>query len=134
MKKIGDDEARLQKSLKQLIVQENELRALHVNGMISIRDYYDEVDRIRSEIAEIDTALGDYRIKNLKKSDYQVIETFEEEKVQKFLRKVIVSHHTVTFIFINGAEIMRPYTNGPAGNQKGWLDRKADKEIAKQWQ
>ena len=45
-------------------------------------------------------------------------------KVEKFITKVIVRKGTVTFVFYNGVEITKPFTNGPAGNQKGWMQKK----------
>ena len=54
----------------------------------------------------------------------------DPEKVEKFITKVIVRRWTVTFVFYNGVEITRAYTNGPSGNQAGW---KQKKEVAA-WQ
>ena len=49
-------------------------------------------------------------------------------EVEKFIDKVIIHKCVVTFIFINGVSISRPYTNGKSGNKIGWLDRKKEKE------
>lgn len=59
-----------------------------------------------------------------------IITEFDPEKVEKFITKVIVRRWTVTFVFYNGVEITRAYTNGPSGNQVGW---KQKREVAA-WQ
>lgn len=53
-----------------------------------------------------------------------IITEFDPEKVEKFITKVIVRRWTVTFVFYNGVEITRAYTNGPSGNQVGWKQKK----------
>ena len=63
-------------------------------------------------------------------NDITIITEFDPEKVEKFITKVIVQRWTVTFVFYNGVEITRAYTNGPSGNQVGW---KQKKEVAA-WQ
>ena len=48
-----------------------------------------------------------------------------EEKLKKFITKVIVLKGTVTFVFYNGVEISRSYSNGKPGNTKGWNKKEA---------
>ena len=45
---------------------------------------------------------------------------FDEEKMKKFITKVVVTRWLVTFVFYNGVRISREYTNGQAGNKPGW--------------
>ena len=59
-------------------------------------------------------------MRSIKQSDYVEIKEFDESKVDKFLDKAIIDNYTVTFRFVNGVEITKPYTNGKPGNKKGW--------------
>lgn len=86
--------------------------------------------RIKAQIEELNTKINEQRGKIVRESDFTIITEFDPEKVEKFITKVIVRRWTVTFVFYNGVEITRAYTNGPSGNQVGW---KQKKEIAA-WQ
>ena len=65
------------------------------------------------------------RGKAVRESDYRCITEFNEEKVRKFITKVIVSKNTVTFVFYNGVSISREYSNGQPGNKPGWNKKEA---------
>ena len=54
------------------------------------------------------------------KKDMIKIKEFDESKVDKFIKQIIINQYTVEFIFINGISIKKEYTNGKAGNKKGW--------------
>lgn len=114
--------------LQRLLSQEQELTALKVNGMISIEAYNKEITKIRAEIDIVKNEILTYNLHDIKKSDFKPINEFNEEKVEKFIDKVTVHKWVVTFTFINGVSISRPFTNGPSGNQVGWLDRKKERE------
>ena len=114
--------------LQWLLSQEQELTALKVNGMIGIEAYNKEILNIRAEIDNVKKSILELDLKDINKSDFKPISEFSEEKVEKFIDKVIIHKCVVTFIFINGVSISRPYTNGKSGNKIGWLDRKKEKE------
>ncbi len=114
--------------LQLLLAQEQELTALKVNRMINPQSYHQEVTIIREEVKRVKSEILKYNSNDLKKSDFRQITEFNEEKVEKFIDKVIIHKWVVTFIFINGVSISRPYTNGKAGNKSGWLEHKKDKE------
>lgn len=119
---------RVKQELQQLLSQEQELIALKVNGMVSIEAYNKEVTAVRAEIDRVKSEILKYSLYDIRKSDFKQITEFDEEKVDKFIDKVTIHKGVVTFTFINGVSISRPYTNGPSGNQVGWLDRKKEKE------
>lgn len=115
--------------LQRLLSQEQELTALKVNGMVGIESYNKEVATIRAEIDKVKNEILKYNLHDIKKSDFRPITEFSEEKVEKFIDKVTIHKWVVTFTFINGVSISRPFTNGPSGNQVGWLDRKKEREL-----
>ena len=127
----GIDTQQMQKQLSALIAEEQELTGLKVNKLIEISAYNEEVKVIRTQIAEKRAEIEKLRAKAPSKKDYTVITEFDEEKVNKFIDKVTMHKGVVTFIFMNGVSLSRPYTNGPSGNQVGWQDKKLKKEEAK---
>ena len=118
---------KLHDKLNKLLAQGQELNALRINRLINSDDYKSEHRSILSEIEKIKTELDEYKVRSLTKKDYTPITEFSEEKAAKFITKVTVKQNTVTFVFINGVKISRPYTNGTPGNSKGWLNRKENK-------
>ncbi len=120
----GDITCVLKAELQRLLEQERELVALRINRMIDLNDYNGEIEEIRGSIETVKAELSKHEMNSLKRSDYKKIQQFNEEKVEKFIDRVIIRNGVVTFRFINGVEISRPYTNGQAGNQKGWMDKR----------
>lgn len=53
---------------------------------------------------------------------------FDEDRMQRFLKKVIIKDWVVTFIFYNNVGISKTYTNGKSGNQPGWKDKLKQEE------
>ena len=96
--------------------------------MIENIDYDKEIKEIHQEIEEINNALLKYSLKNITKKDLQTISIFDEDKVDKFINKVIITRYKVKFIFINGIELEKEYSNGQSGNKKGWNLNKQRKE------
>lgn len=113
----------IKKRIEELIAEETELNALRVNHLIEISDYNYEVEKVRDEIKENTQELNRYLMRGVTKSDFVKIDEFDENKVNKFIEKIIIDNYQVTFCFTNGISISRKYTNGPSGNQKGWKNR-----------
>ena len=59
------------------------------------------------------------------RSNLLELKEFDEEKMKKFITKVVVTRWLVTFVFYNGVRISRTYTNGQAGNKPGWNKKEA---------
>ena len=97
-----------------------ELSRLALNGLISASDYNKEKDALSNKLLELKIKKSKIRPSAMSESDFAIIDRFDENKVNKFITKVIINKNMVTFVFYNGAKLSRPYTNGQAGNQKGW--------------
>lgn len=128
-KRYGTEENQLERELKKLNDDENELMALAVKGLIGKKD----LDTDRAEIAKarrsIESKIREYRQAHLKKEDLKPITECDEELVGRMLRQITIQDWVVMFEFYNGVKISRQYTNGPSGNQKGWKEKKMLKEA-----
>ena len=54
------------------------------------------------------------------------IECFNGDMVREYLTRAVMRVGTVTFEFVNGCTITKPYTNGRGGNKKGWSVRRGE--------
>ncbi len=97
--------------LTLLAEEEQRLVKMKVNYLLTIADFNKEVAKIRVRIKELKIKLDEYKIKDISRKDYEFIEEFSEEKMQKFLRKIIIHKNIVTFEFVNGNQISKAYTN-----------------------
>lgn len=120
----------LQSVAAELRKEESDLAELLMQRLIPESAFRTEQRRIKAQIAELTAKINEQRGKTVRESDFTIITEFDPEKVEKFITKVIVRKWTVTFVFYNGVEITKEYTNGPSGNQVGW---KHKKEVAA-WQ
>lgn len=121
---VSDVEQEHKEELENYIKQEIDLKALKVNHLIELEDYEKESKKVREQIKEINIKLSELAIRGVREEDYNPIMTFDEDKVNKFIEKVVILDNTMTFIFTNGVEITKTYSNGIAGNSKGWKERK----------
>lgn len=120
----GHDTAALQSVVAELRKEESDLAELLMQRLITESAFRAEQRRIKAQIEELNTKINEQRGKIVRESDFTIITEFDPEKVEKFITKVIVRRWTVTFVFYNGVEITRAYTNGPSGNQVGWKQKK----------
>ena len=135
LKGEGDTLAELNQQLAWLLEQERELNALKVNRMIEIADYNTEWKAVKAQIDDINKQIEKQSIRKLTKADLIPITEYDEGKVEMFLDYAVMTPKKITFVFINGVEISREYTNGASGNAKGWYDRRMarlamEKEVA----
>ena len=131
----GDSLLALNQQLAWLLEQERELNALKVNRMIEIADYNAEWKAVKAQIDDINKQIEKQSIQKLTKTDLVPITEYDESKVETFLDYAVMTPKKITFIFINGVEISREYTNGASGNAKGWYGRRMarlarEKEVA----
>lgn len=124
----GIAEQNLKDRLSQLLSQEQELNALKVNRLIELSEYRVEMDKIKQEIQTQKNEIAKMQTRKIAKFEYTQITEFDESKVEKFIDKVTIYPGVVTFTFINGASLSRPYSNGQPGNQTGWQDKKRRRE------
>lgn len=124
----GVSEQNLREELNRLLEQERELNALKVNRMIELSEYKVEMDKIKQEILALKNEIAKNKARKIEKSEYKQITEFDENKVERFIEKVTIYPNIVTFTFINGVSLSRPYSNGQPGNQTGWQDKKRKRE------
>ena len=116
----------MQEVLEDLRQQERDLAELAMQRLIPKDAYEVERSGIKAQIAAISEKIAERRIKQVPESEYVPITEFSEEKVKRFLSKVVVTMFTVTFVFYNGAKISRTYDNGQPGNKVGWNKKKEE--------
>lgn len=114
--------------LQELLLEEQELRRLEANHLISVKDYNRELADLMAKINATRKIIDDNTSKDVTKRDFKTIDKFDNEKLHKFIRKVIMYKYIVTFEFYNGVQISKAYDNGKAGNQVGWKDKIKSKE------
>lgn len=107
MKRKGFEEEELQKELSRLDTELKELTRLYANGWISLESYKDESKGFEKEKSECNQKLEEIKFKNLTDSDFKPIEIFDEDKVEKFLSKIIIKGKVAEFVFYNGVIIKR---------------------------
>ena len=116
----------LQSVVTELRKEESDLAELLMQRLIPEKAFRTEQRRIKAQIAELTAKISEQRGKIVRESDFTIITEFDPEKVEKFISKVIVNKGELTFVFYNGVGITRPYSNGPAGNQVGWKQKKEE--------
>lgn len=114
----------MQSVITELRKEEQDLADLLMQRLIPEAAFRTEQRRIKAQIAELTTQINEQRSKFVRESDFTIITEFDPEKVEKFITKVIVRKWTVTFMFYNGVQITRAYSNGQAGNKPGWNKRR----------
>ena len=91
-----------------------------VQNLIPEEAFRAEQRRIKAEISRLNVKLEEHNCRKIRESDYVTITEFSDEKVEKFISRIMIKDSTVTFTFYNGVKISREYTNGQPGNQVGW--------------
>lgn len=116
----GETVTVLQEEIKRLCSEESQLTALAMKHLIPEAAFRDEQKRLKDKIAGLTKKVSDQRSKSVRESDFEIITEFDPAKVGKFITKVIMSKNVVTFVFYNGVQISKTYTNGQPGNKPGW--------------
>ena len=116
----GIQEQAKQEEIENIRDEMRKLSRLSLNGLITASDYNKEKDALTNKILELKMEKSKIKSNTVSESDFTIINQFDENKLNTFITKVIINKNMVTFVFYNGAKISRPYTNGQAGNQKGW--------------
>lgn len=111
----GEEESNIQLELNKLYGEEKELMQLHVNGWISNNDYKTNQNNIKNQINDYETKLNELRAFHVTSKDYRPIQSFDENKLHRFVKKVTISKWIVAFEFYNGVVIKKNYTNRKSG-------------------
>ena len=119
----GNKEIEYEDILSKLSDEEHELAALAMRNLISMDAFRAEKKRIMEKRRELSMGNKHGHKKSVNPDQYGKITEFDEKTMKRFITKVIMNKNMVTFVFYNGVEISRAYTNGQPGNQKGWNRR-----------
>lgn len=119
----GKSIAKMQSMILGLQDEERELASLALQHLIPAYHYQAEQKRIKEKIKDLTDEIAKQRGRSVLPSDFCTITEFDQEKVEKFLKKVTVTNYTVTFKFYNDVSIRRHFTNGKPGNAPGWNRR-----------
>jgi len=111
----------IQEVIDRLQKEESDLAALTLKHLLPVSVQHSEQRRIRASINELRQKISEQS--SVSESDYTPITEFNEEKLKKFIKKVIVSDGTVAFLFFNDITITKSYSNGQPGNKPGWKQR-----------
>ena len=120
---VANESAVQEKS--KLLDDERKLKALAVKKLISDTEYAREQAHILSRIRDIEAEIKRQAFNDVGAKNAKPIIEFSSEAVTIFLSRAVVINHTVTFEFVNGCTITKPYSNGRGGNKKGWTENAA---------
>ncbi len=121
----GETVMMLQQAVQALQQEERDMAELRMQRLIPETAFREEQRRIKARIEELNTRINELRGKIVRESDFTIITEYSDEKVEKFITKVIVQKGVVTFQFYNGVTISRTYSNGQPGNKVGWNKKEA---------
>lgn len=124
----GEEDAVVRRKLEKIMDDERELNRLKVRGLISRTAFTMDMKELEKQRMALEMELNNINKAGVQRNKTITIEELTDELVSRVIKKVIVLDWTVTFVFYNGVEISREYTNGKPGNQVGWADRKRLKE------
>lgn len=111
----------------RLLQEEYELRKLYANGYIVKAHYENANEELQTKIKEQEKVMQKFKIKNVTNKDCSPIKGYDLIKFNKFITEILIRDWTITFRFINGVEITKPYTNGEHGNIRDWVVKQKDK-------
>ncbi len=122
---LSNAAAEIAGEIQKLERADDELSWLALRGLIPKTAYSVERQQIKEKLNAKRTQLQKLKCNQNRDLDYSLITEFSEEKLKEFITRVIVLKGTVTFVFYNGVEISRSYSNGKPGNAKGWNKKEA---------
>ncbi len=109
-----------EKELERLLETEMEIKRLHAKGYLSAELYQQQKDGLLKEIRIKENELRTLKLNNANKAKLKKSAVYEDY-VADFLIRAEVENYTVRFIFENGYETIKTYTNGRSGNVNGKL-------------
>ena len=103
-----------------MLETEMEIKRLHVKGYLSAELYQQQKDGLLKEIRIKEDELKTLKLNNANEAKLKKSAVYEDY-VADFLIKAEVENYSVRFIFENGYETIKNYTNGRSGNVNGKL-------------
>ncbi|MCM1439792.1 MAG: recombinase family protein [Roseburia sp.] len=112
--------ANVERELERLLETEMEIKRLHAKGYLSAQLYQQQKDGLLKEIRIKEDELKTLKLNSVNKLKLRKSAVYEDY-VADFLMQAVVENYTVKFIFENGYETIKVYTNGRSGNVNGKL-------------
>jgi DNA invertase Pin-like site-specific DNA recombinase len=112
----------------RLIATERKLEVLSVKGLIGHPEYKAEKDTLLGWLKEVNAQIRKAALFDTGARLAKPITAFDGTKAVEYLDRAEVKDSAITVKFINGYAITLPFSNGSAGNQKGWKEKKRMKE------
>ncbi len=112
--------AAAERELERLLETEMEIKRLHAKGYLSADLYQRQKESLLKEIRNKEDELKTIKLNSAIKAKLKKSAVYEDYMAD-FLIKAVVENYTVTFIFENGYETKKTYTNGRSGNVNGKL-------------
>ncbi|MCK9303345.1 MAG: recombinase family protein [Bacteroidales bacterium] len=114
------------KERDRLVAEECQLKTVYANGYILKTHYDTAAAELLAKIKEQEKTIQKFKIKNVTERDYTPVTEYDPVKFDKFISGISIKDWEITFRFINGVEITKPYTNGQHGNIKDWIMKKEE--------
>ena len=116
----SDEVATIQETIQRRKEEEEKLAGLLMRKLISQKAFREEQQTIKAQIRKLQEQLRQLQRNTIQEKEYTEITEFDEEKLKRFVEKIIMQPNRVIFRFFNGVEIAKEYTNGQPGNKPGW--------------
>lgn len=116
----GENIEAIQTVIRGLLQEEETLARLLMRKLLSESAFRTEQRSIKDEIRKQREHIRQLQRKSVHEREYITITEFDEEKLKRFIDKIIMQPNSVVFRFFNGVEITKEYTNGKSGNKTGW--------------
>lgn len=103
----GVEEQDIQDNIDKLEDECLELTRLNANGWISNANFKEEYGRLKVEIETLTNELNKMKLRKLSDKDFKPIDVFMEDKVEKFLKGIVITGIDIDFEFYNGVIIKK---------------------------
>lgn len=107
--------------LQNMLETESELKKLHVKGYISDEQYRNQSATLLEQIKLQEQMIQREKFRNTDIKKYVPSAVYIDDMAEFLSKAVVNKDWTITFIFENGYETTKSYTNGRAGNVNGKL-------------
>lgn len=107
--------------LQSMLETERELKKLHVKGYISDEQYRSQSTTLLEQIKLQEQMIQKEKLRNTDMKKYVPSAVYIDDMAEFLSKAVVNKDWTITFIFDNGYETTKSYTNGRAGNVNGKL-------------
>ena len=107
--------------LQNMLETESELKKLHIKGYISDEQYRSQSAMLLEQIKLQEQMIQREKFRNTDIKKYVPSAVYIDDMAEFLSKAVVNKEWTITFIFENGYETTKSYTNGRAGNVNGKL-------------